>query len=68
MISGQVVKCGHCKGYGTCVGSSCKACVVKAGLDPKETCRDITCSACGGIGSAWVGPPVVQIMQEMKEQ
>ena len=68
MLPGEVKTCAHCEGQGICkrgpLSYSCKACVVKAGLSP-ESPYDIhvICSACGGKGSVWVGPEVVQIVE-----
>lgn len=65
MIPGEVKSCPHCGGTGTCTqlfgNESCKACVAKAGLDPARDWTNLVCSACGGKGSVWVGPDVVQI-------
>ena len=63
---GEVKQCAHCEGKGVCKAGfggmrSCKACLVKAGLD-QNAMDVITCSTCGGKGSVWVGPEVVQIV------
>ncbi|HET6314259.1 MAG TPA: hypothetical protein VFH60_10505 [Chloroflexia bacterium] len=63
---GEVKQCAHCDGNGVCKAGfgnmrSCKACLVKAGLD-QNAMDVITCATCGGKGSVWVGPEVVQIV------
>ncbi len=64
---GEVKICAHCEGKGVCKRkddyNSCNACVIKAGADLKDSHRGIVCSACGGKGSVWIGPDVVQIVE-----
>ena len=65
MMMGEVKQCAHCKGTGTCkngFGSmrSCKACLLKAGLEENDSETTI-CSVCEGKGSVWIGPNVVQM-------
>ncbi len=67
MIPGEVMLCAHCGGAGVCTqgfgDESCKACAAKAGLDPAISWARLACSACGGKGSVWIGPEVVQILE-----
>jgi RecJ-like exonuclease len=63
---GEVKQCAHCDGNGVCKAGfgnmrSCKVCLVKAGID-QNAMDVITCATCGGKGSVWVGPEVVQIV------
>ncbi len=46
---GQVVKCAHCGGRGSCACDTC----APVGYRPRP------CTSCKGAGSVWVGPSVV---------
>jgi hypothetical protein len=68
MSIGEVRKCGHCRGSGTCGspehGGACEACINAAGGDEGKYVRYVACSACGGKGSVWVGPDIVRIPKQ----
>lgn len=60
---GQVKPCGHCEETGFCAGggSACRKCASAAGYSANDSADDVLCSACGGKGSVWIGPEIVQI-------
>lgn len=59
---GEVKQCGHCKGTGFCNGghNSCRKCSFASGHD-ETGIPDVLCVACGGKGSVWIGPEIVQV-------
>jgi hypothetical protein len=59
---GEVRECAHCKGSGLCRGGglSCHKCAKESGSNSSSV-EDVACSACGGKGSVWVGPNIVQL-------
>ena len=63
---GETPKCAHCAGAGVCKqgfghSRSCRACLIRAKKDPGDSgFNPVTCGACNGQGSVWVGPDIVQ--------
>ena len=55
MSVGEVKQCAHCRGSGKC---SCEGCRNVADVAYGNS---TVCSACGGKGSVWVGPEIVQV-------
>jgi RecJ-like exonuclease len=65
MSIGEVKSCAHCSGTGTCGTrdrAACLTCSRAAGSEGRQL-HSVVCSACGGKGSVWVGPDIVQIPQ-----
>jgi RecJ-like exonuclease len=65
---GEVKECGHCKGTGFRNGgkNSCRKCSFADGHDECGI-EDVSCSACGGKGSVWIGPDIVQVRVPIDE-
>lgn len=56
---GKVVDCKHCGGTGKC---NCMSCVENNGFDSDDYKISVACFPCKGIGSVWVGPASISII------
>jgi hypothetical protein len=64
MSVGEVRDCAHCQGTGFCNSGNmpCLQCY-NAGncAGVRRELTNVTCAACGGKGSVWIGPQTVYI-------